>query len=37
MLIRLTKAEHVIEIGVFTGFTTLGMVLARERPLGSQP
>ena len=37
MLIRLTKAEHVIEIGVFTGFTTLGMALARERPLGSQP
>ena len=28
MLVRLVKAERVLEIGVFTGFTALGMALA---------
>ena len=28
MLMRLVKAERVLEIGVFTGFTALGMALA---------
>ena len=31
VLLRLMGAERVVEVGVFTGFTTLGMALARER------
>ena len=30
MLMRLTGARKAVEVGVFTGFTALGMGLARE-------
>jgi predicted O-methyltransferase YrrM len=37
LLMRLTGARNALEVGVFTGFTALGMGLARKVPGMQKP